>query len=79
MKNIQLALPLKVIRADQTSTLEERVNTYIAEQKEIHGRIYADIDFKVDDGMMYAFIMITPVSAVEEQEHGEGCTCGNCC
>jgi len=66
--------PLKVIRAESYKDLEERVNFFIAEQKKQHGEIWCDIDFKVDNGALYAFIMTTPIP---KEEGHIGCSCNH--
>ena len=75
MKNVGMFKgPLKVIRSGVTSTFEERVNNYIKQQKELYGYIYCDIEFKVDDGMLYAFIFTTPATE-ENEEDLHMCSC----
>ena len=66
--------PLKIIRAESYKDLESRVNEYIALQKKDH-EIWCDIDFKVDNGALYAFIMTTPIP---DEQHDHECSCGGC-
>lgn len=66
--------PLKIFKSDSRKQLEEYVNDYIAEQKELYDHIYLDIDFKVDEGMIYAFVMVTPADTFDDHQ----CSCGEC-